>query len=86
MKLITIAIPVALSFVAGVALAQHVADRKDLHNAEVHLHQVVNELERAARDNHYDMNGHAGKAIELAKQAEREIHVAWESAAVNTTK
>jgi hypothetical protein len=86
MKLVTIAVTVALSLVAGVALAQHVADRKDLHAAEVHLHQVVNELERAARNNHYDMNGHAGKAIELAKQAEREIHVAWEAPEVNTTK
>jgi len=86
MKLHLIIASVAISLAASVAIAQHVADRKDLHDAEVHLHQVVNELERAAQANHYDMSGHAGKAIELAKQAEHEIHVAWEAAEVNTTK
>ncbi len=85
MKLRLILVPAVLSLIACFATAQHVADRKDLHDAEVHLHQVVNELERAAHANHYDMNGHAGKAIELAKQAEHEVHAAWEAAAVNTT-
>lgn len=70
MKAHLVVATVVLSMAAGFAIAQHVHDRKDLHQAEVKLHQVVNELERAAAANHYDMNGHAGKAIELAKQAE----------------
>lgn len=57
-----------------------VHDRRDLEDAHEHIVQTINELDRAAEANHYDMHGHAGRAVELLHQAEHELHEAIESA------
>jgi hypothetical protein len=69
-----------LSFLSGAAFAAKVWDWKDLNKARTHLHQVIAEIRRAAAANDHDMGGHAGKAADLAAQAESEIGMAIDAA------
>lgn len=72
-------------FTAGIASAQVVHDWRDLRKAEIKIHQTADEVTRAAQANGFDMNGHAGRAVQLLHQAEFEVHAAVASAAANTT-
>ena len=63
-----------------VAFAAPVHDWKDLEAVHAHVKEAINELARAAKANHYDMEGHAGKAEQLLKDVEKELHAAVESA------
>jgi hypothetical protein len=69
-----------LSFVAGGAFAAKVHDWKDLDKAHNHLNQVIEEMERVSKANHYDMGGHAYKAIKLSHDAEAELRMAIDDA------
>jgi hypothetical protein len=75
----------AACFAAGLASAQIVRDWHDLAKAEAKIQQVQWEVERAARANGFDMNGHAGKAVDALKVAQFEVHAAVQAAQVNTT-
>lgn len=67
-----------LSF--GSAYAKEVRDWKDLEKVHEHVKEAIHEMERAQKANHYDMGGHAAKAEEALRHAERELHEAIESA------
>jgi len=69
-----------LTFAAGAAFADKVRDWHDLDKVHSHIVESIHEMERARAANHYDMAGHGGKAEELLRQAERELHEAVESA------
>lgn len=62
------------------AYAKEVHDWKDLKKVHEQVQKAIHEMERAAAANHYDMDGHAKKAEEALRQAERELHEAVESA------
>ena len=68
-------------FAAGIASAQVVRDWHDLRKAEIKIHQTEDEVTRAAQANGFDMNGHAGRAVQLLQAAE---HEAIEAAQNNT--
>jgi hypothetical protein len=65
---------------AGSALAAQVHDWHDLEACRTHVQESIHEMERARKLNHYDMSGHGGKAEELLRQAERELHEAVDAA------
>jgi hypothetical protein len=69
-----------LTLLAGTAIAKRVKDWHDLHDAHMHLQQVIHELERARKRNNYDMAGHGVKAEEFARKAEAELGMAVEAA------
>jgi hypothetical protein len=69
-----------LTFVAGAVFAQKVRDWHDLEEAQKHVTESIQEMERARAANHYDMAGHGAKAEEHLRQAERELHLAIEAA------
>jgi len=73
-------VPVALTLWAGVALADEVRDWHDLHHVHVKIQEAIQDMEHAQAANHYDMGGHAAKAEQLLRQAERELHEAERSA------
>jgi hypothetical protein len=64
----------------GSAYAKDVHDWKDLEKVHKHVKKAIHEMERAQKANHYDMGGHAAKAEEALRNAERELHEAVESA------
>lgn len=68
------------SLLTGVALADKVQDWRDLKNVHTKVEQAIKEMERARAANHYDMAGHGAKAEELLRQAEQELHEAFEAA------
>ena len=70
---------VCLSFVAGIAVAQHVHDWHDLEAVHNHVQEAIHELENARAANHYDMAGHGAKAEEHLRAAEHELHDAVEA-------
>jgi len=78
-KILTVA-AFGLSFVAGAVLAQKVHDWHDLDEVHKHVEESIHEMERARAANHYDMDGHGAKAEEHLHAAERELHLAIESA------
>lgn len=80
MKKIIAILALCLSFVVGAAVADKVRDWHDLEAVRDHVHQAIQEMERAQKANHYDMGGHAVKAEEHLRAAERELHDAIESA------
>ncbi len=80
MKKLVIAATLALTFAAGAALAERVHDWEGLEKAHDHVQEALKEMERAQAANHYDMGGHAAKAEELLRGAEREIHESVEAA------
>lgn len=78
-KVLQVAI-VGLSFASGAAFADKVFDWHDIDKVHGHIVEAIHEMERAAAANHYDMGGHAKKAEEALRVAERELHEAVESA------
>jgi len=62
------------------AYAEKVRDWKDLEKVHEHVNEAIHEMERAQKANHYDMGGHASKAEEELRHAERELHEAIEAA------
>lgn len=80
MKKILLVIVSASLFALGAAYAKEVRDWKDLEEVHKHVNEALHEMERAQKANHYDMGGHATKAEEALRQAERELHEAIESA------
>jgi NAD-dependent DNA ligase len=80
MKKATLVAAVAVSFIAGAALAEKVHDWHDLDKTHQHVVEAIHEMERARAANHYDMDGHGAKAEELLHQAEHELSAAIASA------
>jgi len=64
---------------APAAFAEEVRDRQDLRKAHEKIQEALKELEHAQKANHYDMGGHAAKAEEELRHAEREMAEAVES-------
>jgi hypothetical protein len=79
MKKVLAVSTLALSFVAGVAVAQ-VRDWHDLDKCHQHVIESIHEMERARAANHYDMDGHGAKAEEHLRAAERELGMAIDAA------
>ncbi len=69
----------AAAILAGGAFAKEVRDWEDLHQVHVKLQEAIKDMERAQRANHYDMGGHAAKAEQLMRQAERELNESVET-------
>lgn len=65
--------------VSGLAFAARVRDWPELRRAHNHLQQAINELDKARAANHYDMQGHGAKAVELTRQAEAELRQSIEA-------
>jgi hypothetical protein len=65
-----------LSLGAGMAAsADPLQDRKDIDEVQ-HALDAIKEVERASEANHYDISGHAKKAEELMREAEKELNLA----------
>jgi hypothetical protein len=79
MKKKTGVITVGLLLASGLAFAEKVDDKKDLHKARENIRQAMNEMDRARAANEYDMDGHGAKAEQLLKDAEAEIKLATEA-------
>jgi hypothetical protein len=69
----------SLSVLCGVAFAA-VRDWHDLEKVHTHVVEAMREMDRARAANHYDMDGHGAKAEALLHDAEKELHLAIESA------
>jgi hypothetical protein len=69
----------ALSFIAGIAVADAVRDWHDLDKVHDHVVEAIHEMDRARAANHYDMAGHGAKAEQFLHQAEHELHEAVEA-------
>jgi hypothetical protein len=80
MKKVLLFVAAVVVFVAGYAVADRVRDWHDLEGAHDHVQEAIHEMERIRAANHYDMDGHAEKAERFLRQAERELHMAVESA------
>ncbi len=65
---------------AGSVYAREVRDWRDLEETHKHVQEAIHEMERAQKANHYDMGGHAAKAEQALREAERELHEAVEAA------
>jgi hypothetical protein len=79
MKRVLTVSAIALSFVAGAAVAQ-VRDWHDLDDVHKHVVESIHEMEHARAANHYDMEGHGAKAEEHLRAAERELGLAIDAA------
>lgn len=79
MKRVLTVSTLALSFVAGAAVAQ-VRDWHDLDDVHKHVTESIHEMERARAANHYDMDGHGVKAEEHLRAAEHELDLAVQAA------
>jgi hypothetical protein len=79
MKRVLTVSAIALSFVAGAAMAQ-VRDWHDLDGVHKHVIESIHEMEHARAANHYDMEGHGAKAEEHLRAAERELSLAIDAA------
>jgi hypothetical protein len=68
--------------VSGVTIAQHVdpVRHPNLAAADAFIDQAIGALDAAQHANEYDMNGHAGRAKELLRQAKEEIKMAARAA------
>jgi hypothetical protein len=78
MKRTLIAGAICVSFLAGAAFADRVRDWHDLDDVHDHIVAAIHDMEHAQKANHYDMGGHAAKAEEHLRAAERELHDAIE--------
>jgi hypothetical protein len=65
---------------AGSLMAGPMAGHGNLEEAHNKIKIAIGAMERAQKANHYDMDGHAAKAEQLLRDAEREIRMAAESA------
>ena len=63
-----------------VAVGDPVHDWQDLSEVHHHIVDAIGEMERASGANHYDMKGHAKRAEQLLRDAERELQLAIDSA------
>ena len=79
MKKLLLAIAVSLSFVSGLVYAETMRDIRDLREAHEHIKESIREMERVRTANHYDVGGHAAKAEEHLRKAERELNEAVEA-------
>ena len=80
MKTALLTAAAVLSLGVGVAVAEPVHDWRDLDAVHTHVQEAIHEMADASARNHYDMDGHAKKAEDLLKRAERELNRAIESA------
>jgi len=80
MKKVSLLVVSIAMFAAGAAVAGRVHDWHDLEKVHDHVVEAIHEMERARAANHYDMAGHGAKAEALLHDAEREVHLAIESA------
>jgi hypothetical protein len=80
MKKFLLFLAAVLLVVAGYAVAERVHDWHDLEAAHGHIQDAIHEMEHLRAANSYDMGGHAVKAEQFLRQAEREMHEAVESA------
>jgi hypothetical protein len=65
---------------AIVAGADAVHDWKEVSDVHHHIVDAIREMEQAAAANHYDMKGHAKRAEQLLRDAEKELQLAIDSA------
>lgn len=79
MKTVLIMVVGAITFTAGIAVADAVRDWHDLDKVHDHVVEAIHELDRARAANHYDMAGHGAKAEQLLHEAEHELHEAVEA-------
>lgn len=70
----------SLLLVSGLSYAAEVSDWHDLDQVHKHVEESIKEMDRARAANHYDMEGHGAKAEQLLRDAEKELHLAVESA------
>jgi hypothetical protein len=77
-RVLTVSV-MALSFIAGAAVAQ-VRDWHDLDDVHKHVVESIHEMEHARAANHYDMEGHGAKAEDHLRAAERELGLAIDAA------
>lgn len=80
MKKLFLVVSACFALGAGASFAAHVVDWHDLDAVHTHVLESIHEMERARKANHYDMDGHGAKAEGHLREAERELHLAVESA------
>ncbi len=78
MKKILLLTSLAFTLSAPAAFAEEPRDLQDLRQAHEKTQDALRELERCQKANHYDMGGHAAKAEQALRQAEREMAEAVE--------
>lgn len=66
--------------VAFGALAEPLHDWRDLEDVHSNIVQALKGMETASAANHYDMAGHAKKAEQLLRDAEKELRYAEDAA------
>jgi hypothetical protein len=64
----------------GVTIAQNPERHPNLAAAQGYIDQAIGALDAAQHANEYDMEGHAGRAKELLRQAREEIKAAARAA------
>jgi F0F1-type ATP synthase membrane subunit b/b' len=74
---------VVISFFAFIVLAAPVKDWHKIDQVHQHLTEAIHEMEAAAKANSYDMAGHAKKAEQMMRDAEKELAQAVEAAKQN---
>lgn len=74
-----VASALALSLVSGCAVADvgYYADQHpNIEAASFHAQQAIERMQDAQHANHYALGGHAGRAINLLRQAQAEMEAA----------
>ncbi len=78
MKKVLLFSSLLLAMSAPAAFGEPVRDMDDLRRAHEKVQEALRELEHAQKANHYDMGGHAAKAEQDLRNAEREMGEAVE--------
>ncbi len=74
---------IALSFISGCADADDgyfMSRHPNIEAADFNAQQAIERMRAAQRANGYDMGGHAGRAIQLMREARDEMQAAAEAA------
>jgi valyl-tRNA synthetase len=75
-KKLYLAAALALAFSAGAVTMAQIHDWHDLDAVHRHVLEAISEMDRARAANHYDMQGHGGKAEAALHEAEHELDLA----------
>ena len=74
---------IALSLISGCAVADDgyfMSRHPNIEAADFNAQQAIERMRMAQRANDYDMGGHAGRAIQLMREARYEMQAAAEAA------
>jgi hypothetical protein len=74
---------IALSLISGCAVADDgyfMSRHPNIEAADFNAQQAIERMRAAQRANDYDMGGHAGRAIQLMREARYEMQAAAEAA------